>query len=190
LTGIELGGALKNVFAIAAGVILWKTPYSAGFNCHGHLTIGQQRTIGTTTKARNELIRAGLWNLNGDDATIYIHDWADHNSKRDARRQADRIRKKQERAKPKRPPDSAQDAPQELPMDEKQDTLRTERGQNVGPAHVEGSEGSDIDQDQPTNHVVELPTTPVVGREPENGIDQDQDLAGLLTKAAPEDIPF
>ncbi len=72
--------------------------YSAGFSCRGHLSPGQQRKIGSDAKARRELIEARLWDENGDGASVYIHDWDDHNGKRDARREADRVRKANMRA--------------------------------------------------------------------------------------------
>src|SRR5690349_13483511 len=71
--------------------------YSSGFSCAGHLTPGQQAKIGADARIRAELIRFGLGDENGDGASIYIHDWADHNSKRDARRAADRERKREAR---------------------------------------------------------------------------------------------
>ena len=44
-----------------------------------------------------ELVASGLWDDVGH-GSILIHDWDEHNGKRDARRAADRERKKQERA--------------------------------------------------------------------------------------------
>lgn len=72
--------------------------YSSGMECKGHLTSGQQRLIGGTAKARRELISARLWDENGDGQSVYIHDWDEHNSKRDERRAADRERKRKLRA--------------------------------------------------------------------------------------------
>jgi hypothetical protein len=69
--------------------------YSSGFNTGGRLTPGQQKAVGASPRVRRELLERGLWNEAGGDITI--HDWADHNSKRDARRAADRERKRQER---------------------------------------------------------------------------------------------
>lgn len=74
--------------------------YSSGFACLGHLTEGQQKTIGVTPAIRRELITAGLWDTNGDGAAILIHDWEVHNGKRDARKAADRERKKRARRDP------------------------------------------------------------------------------------------
>lgn len=73
--------------------------YSSGFDTNGVLTEGQQKTIGATGKARTELVKSGLWDLlEQDGTTVQVHDWEEHNAKRDARRRADRERKKQERA--------------------------------------------------------------------------------------------
>lgn len=109
--------------------------YSSGMGTRGHLDESQQRLVGARKPIRNELISAQLWNENGD-AGVYINSWEEHNGKRDARRAADRIRKREMRkASAGQGADSPQDAPQ--------DTLRTSRGQTRGPAHVDGSEGSD-----------------------------------------------
>lgn len=69
--------------------------YSAGFTTAGHLTPGQLRTIGASAKDTQALIAAGLWEPNGNG--VFIHDWAEHNGKRDARRAADRERKRNAR---------------------------------------------------------------------------------------------
>lgn len=70
--------------------------YSSGFNCRGALTAGQQKVIGSTPKLRRELIAARLWEDKGG-GSIEIHDWKEHNERRDNRREADRERKRQER---------------------------------------------------------------------------------------------
>jgi hypothetical protein len=72
--------------------------YSAGMGTRGHLTSGQQRIIGAAPRDRRELISAGLWNVNGDGEAIVIHDWDEHNGKRDMQREKDRERKRQARA--------------------------------------------------------------------------------------------
>ena len=69
--------------------------YSSGMSTKGHLSPAQIRIIGGTTKVRRELIRARLWDENGDG--ILIHDWDDYNSKRDERKAADRERKRRQR---------------------------------------------------------------------------------------------
>lgn len=79
--------------------------YSAGLATHGHLTPGQQKLIGADGRARRELVAAGLWDQNGDGTSIDIHDWEAHNGKRDARRQADRERKRQARGQAPRDED-------------------------------------------------------------------------------------
>ena len=71
--------------------------YSSGMSTAGHLTAGQQKLIGADSRARRELVAAGLWDVNGDGESVVIHDWNDHNGKRDARRAADRERKRRQR---------------------------------------------------------------------------------------------
>lgn len=72
--------------------------YSSGFHTSGTLTAGQQRAIGATARTRTELVKARLWEIKSAE-DVAIHDWAEHNAKRDARRKADRERKRLERAK-------------------------------------------------------------------------------------------
>ena len=91
--------------------------YSSGFGTRGVLTAGQQRTIGADARVRRELIAAGLWDETDDG--VVIHDWDEHNAKRDARRAADRERKRAARSK------------------------GTSAGPSAGQKCVEGSEGSE-----------------------------------------------
>lgn len=79
----------------AAWVWVKSVAYSAGFQTHGLLTAGQQKAIGTDARARRELVSAGLWHE--ADGCISIHDWADHNGKRDDHRARDRERKRRQR---------------------------------------------------------------------------------------------
>jgi len=72
--------------------------YASGFGTAGVLTEGQLKAIEATKRDRELLIEVGLWDDAGRGA-IRIHDWKDHNGKRDARREADRLRKRAERAK-------------------------------------------------------------------------------------------
>lgn len=115
--------------------------YSSGFGTRGVLTHGQQRRIGATPKVRRQLLEFGLWEQHGDDGSIHIHDWEDHNSTRDERREKDRQRKRRERAAAraatnaqtadelgsntrktaKRPQDSPPDSPQDADEDAPQD---------------------------------------------------------------------
>lgn len=67
--------------------------YSSGMSTHGNISEAQQRLVGATPKVRDELVAAGLWDANGS-ADVRIHDWDAHNGKRDARRAADRERKR------------------------------------------------------------------------------------------------
>ena len=70
--------------------------YSSGFHLKGRLEQQHQRVIQATPKVRAELIRVGLWE-ELDDGAVLIHDWAEHNDKRDAKRAADRDRKRKQR---------------------------------------------------------------------------------------------
>lgn len=71
--------------------------YASGMGTRGRLTVGQQKLVGATSKTRRELIKAGLWDVNGDGKTITIHDWHEHNQKRDERKARDRERKRLQR---------------------------------------------------------------------------------------------
>lgn len=71
--------------------------YSSGMSTKGRLTAAQQKLIGCAAKQRHELVAAGLWDLNGDGTTVLIHDWDEHNGKRDERRAKDRQRKRDAR---------------------------------------------------------------------------------------------
>jgi hypothetical protein len=128
--------------------------YAAGMGTRGHLTAEQQRIIGVRSVIRKELISARLWTPDGDndEDAIVIHDWDDHNAKRDQRRADDRERKRLARAKEREEArgasagqgaDSPPDVPQDSPQDVEGDVRRTDPGQNVGPARVDGSEGSE-----------------------------------------------
>jgi hypothetical protein len=68
--------------------------YSSGMGLGGHLDPGQQKLVGSTTRIRATLVARGLWDENGDGRAIDIHDWKEHNEKRDERRRKDRERKK------------------------------------------------------------------------------------------------
>lgn len=72
--------------------------YSSGFGLQGRLERHHQRVIQTTPKVRAELIGLELWDEAADGAVV-IHDWAEHNDKRDARRAAARERKQKQRDK-------------------------------------------------------------------------------------------
>lgn len=95
--------------------------YSSGFGTAGHLTAGQLAIIECTAKDREVLIKVGLWDDDGAGG-IRIHDWDEHNGKRDKRRADDRERKRLVRAKekeesagqgadkpPDKPPDNHED---------------------------------------------------------------------------------
>lgn len=67
--------------------------YSSAWGTKGTLEPGEQEAIGSNAKLRAELVTAGLWE-EGDGGAVLIHDWDDHNDKRDARREKDRERKR------------------------------------------------------------------------------------------------
>ena len=73
--------------------------YSGGMGTRGVLTPGSQATIGATPSVRRELVAAGWWDENGDGRTVHIHDWQEHNGKRDEKRAKDRERLREWRAK-------------------------------------------------------------------------------------------
>ena len=73
--------------------------YSAGMGLGGKLEPAHQALIGSTAGTRKALVAAGLWDENGDGKSVLIHDWDEHNGKRDARRAADRERKRNLRRK-------------------------------------------------------------------------------------------
>lgn len=115
--------------------------YSSGFGTKGALTNGQIRAIGARKKDQKELLETGLWDAAADG--VQIHDWDDHNARRDARKETDRERKRAERerqAQSQKPElstetstgrsagrsagqsaDSPQDAPVDAPQDSPQD---------------------------------------------------------------------
>lgn len=102
--------------------------YSTGFQTRGALTNGQLAIIGVTRKERAELVAAGLWADTKDG--IEVHDWDDHNSRRDDRRAAERERKQRQR---KREREAAG------PADVTRDVTSKSRVTEC----VEGSEGSE-----------------------------------------------
>ncbi len=178
--------------------------YSAGLGTCGVLTYQQQQLIGSTVKIRRELIRTNLWQTDDQTAAehttksrrnrgqnttqIAIHDWAEHNGKRDDRRAADRERKRLARAKERetsagQDADKTADSPPDGPQDRPQPVLAR------GAAHVDGSEGSDGSEKPP----LPLPEA----QDPPGGTDGDQygpqplnPLAVLAAAAHDDDIAF
>lgn len=96
--------------------------YSTGFGTRGTLTAGQQRKVGSDARIRRELVAAELWDAL-EDGAVGIHNWDEHNGKRDARRAADRERKRAARSNGASAGQSA--------------------GASTLSARVDGSEGSD-----------------------------------------------
>jgi hypothetical protein len=72
--------------------------YSSGWGTGGHLNADQQRVIGCTTKTRDELVTAGVWDWTDAAGSVQIHDWDDHNGRRDERRRKDKERKRAARS--------------------------------------------------------------------------------------------
>lgn len=75
--------------------------YADGFGTRGRLDPGQQRVIGSNARIRAQLVGAGLWHEDG--AHVLIHDWDEHNGKRDEKREHEREqareRKRRQRAR-------------------------------------------------------------------------------------------
>lgn len=99
--------------------------YSSGMSTGGVLSPGQQRILGATADTTAELVAAVLWNVLPTGA-VEIHNWAEHNGKRDARRKADRERKRAARnnenpSDEAKPPDVPVDCPADVPADNPQD---------------------------------------------------------------------
>ena len=106
--------------------------YSAGWGTQGVLERSALSAIGSTNNLRKELVAQGLWDEVA--GVILIHDWNEHNEKRDSRRRADRERKRTARSTGISTGMSAGQS-----ADKRADKLRT----GALPARVDGSEGSD-----------------------------------------------
>lgn len=118
--------------------------YASGMSTLGVLDASQQRLLGSSSRVKSELVDAGLWDELPGKA-VSIHDWDEYNGKRDARKAADRERKRQARRSPL---SAGHDA------DSPQDVRRTRAGVSAGiperrpraparrPAPDDGSEGS------------------------------------------------
>ena len=87
--GLTAGAKAAYVMGIA---------YSSGMSTGGLLEEAMQKAVGSNNRIRTELITAGLWDANGDGSSVHIHDWKEHNEKRDERRKRDRERKRAMRA--------------------------------------------------------------------------------------------
>lgn len=93
---------IRNVPRATRWIYAAALAYASGFHTEGVLTAGQLKAIECTQKDRQLLVAAGLWEDASTDANvgaIRIHDWKDHNGKRDEKRRADRLRKRAARAK-------------------------------------------------------------------------------------------
>jgi hypothetical protein len=85
--------------------------YSSGLTTRGQLSPSQQKIVGSSPKTREELLKVSLWEQ--CETGVIIHDWDDHNQKRDARKQGDRERKRRQRANEKSAGQNA-DSPQDV----------------------------------------------------------------------------
>lgn len=82
-----------SVSLASRGVYAAGVSYASGWATGGILEKGALRAIECAPKNRRELIAVGLWDDLGS-GVVCIHDWDLHNGKRDARKAAERKRKK------------------------------------------------------------------------------------------------
>jgi hypothetical protein len=115
--------------------------YCAGMGTGGVLDQAQQRVVGAQAKHRRELVAGGVWDDLGG-GRIQIHDWDDHNSSRDRRRESDRERKRRQRQRDREPSVTAE-VTQDVTRDIAVTDTVTEAVTSRRPARVEGSEGSE-----------------------------------------------
>lgn len=71
--------------------------YSAGMQTRGSLDVATQKLLGASPKVASELVDVGLWDDCGN-GVVRIHDWDEHNGKRDERRSQERERKRKLRS--------------------------------------------------------------------------------------------
>jgi hypothetical protein len=76
----------------AKAVLRHSFEYAGGMGTRGTLSEAAQTVIGATPTVRNELIEHGWWEVNGDGASVHIHDWEEHNGRRLEKRAKDRER--------------------------------------------------------------------------------------------------
>lgn len=93
--------------------------YSSGFLTEGRLSPVQQRAIGVTPRVKKELIQAGLWHEIGRE--IGIHDWEEHNAKRESKRLTER---EQARERKRRQRQREAEMREQLSLDVTRDTDR------------------------------------------------------------------
>lgn len=137
---------LVNLSDRAHRVYINSLAYASGMATKGRLTQAQQRLLGATPAIRRELLDARCWDDLGDD--IAIHDWTDHNARRDARREADRERKRAARLK-ERPQDSPADSPKESPRERRQDRRALKEVKEV----TERSTDVDLSDERPRDEL-------------------------------------
>lgn len=126
--------------ALAFRVYIQAIAYSAGMSTRGRLSVEQQRLVGSNLKVRNELVKSRLWDAK-KTGEICIHDWDEHNGKRDDRRERDRARKRADRLKDREESTGTSTDPSTGQSE------GTSAGQSAGAstrtARVEGSDGSE-----------------------------------------------
>lgn len=131
--------------------------YSSGFSTGGKLDQQHQRLLGARTKQRQELLATGLWEDSGDDdGSVLIHDWSEHNEKRDKRKADDRERKRRVRAI-ERGLSGGQDADTSADTTEDRRTLKSEGVKGESKSLLKPSSTSSLDPDRNGHHEDLLP---------------------------------
>ncbi len=102
--------------------------YSSGWGTRGVLEASALEAIGCDKKTRADLVAAGLWDE--IDGVVLIHDWEDHNGRRDDRRTRERERLRTLRERQRNAVQT-------------QDSTQYERATDAPATRVDGSEGSD-----------------------------------------------
>lgn len=143
----------------------------------GHVKASVLRELGLS-RTTDKLITVGLLESNGE-AGYLVHDWSEYAPKDPTKAE----RQARWRAKQPSTPASTEtptvDAQRDASVDDQIVHSRADAPARPVPSPKE--------QHQPPNHVAQQPEG---GRDSKNGIDPEQDLAVLIAKAAPEDIPF
>jgi hypothetical protein len=121
--------------------------YSSGMSTRGHLNDAQIKLIGAKNREKTELISQGLWLKT--TRGIAIHDWDDHNEKRDAKRAADRERKRLARAKERAERLAASagqgaDSPPDSPQDAEEAVRWTRNGHGADETYADGVTGDGV----------------------------------------------
>lgn len=148
--------------------------YSSGMGTSGVLSVAQQKLVGVSNSSKKQLIHMGLWDELSDGA-VRIHDWDEHNGKRDERRRKDRERKRIERG-------LSAGHPQDAPVDARQDVHALKEVKVVKEVNIEPS----ILTSEVDGEVVNTPVERLVrllGDIPEASRDEVRRLAALAPEA-------